>query len=247
MAGRFTSEGAATAVVTGKLGGKPVTYEYSVTFDRGTFDDEFIPLLWANRRITYLVQEIRLHGNNDELLAEIIDLSKKYGILTEYTSFLVAGDERHRPEEFQTMDKDEAISEMRVRGGRAFSEQSGKIAVTQSSDLKTQSYMIMPPTSGVVQIEGETRRFNNIAQVGAQGFFRQGNLWVQGDLSGDKYDMKIKQYSKAYFQILEKDPSLGKYLGLGNQVRLQIGSQVVQIDTEGKETLTDSELKLLFQ
>jgi hypothetical protein len=30
-------------------------------------------------------------------------------------------------------------------------------------------------------------------------------------------------------------------------VRLQIGSQVVQIDTEGKETLTDSELKLLFQ
>lgn len=247
VAGRFKTEGAATAVITGKLGGKPVTYEYPVTFDRGTFDDEFIPLLWANRRITYLVQEIRLHGNNDEVLAEIIELSKKYGILTEYTSFLVAGDERHRPEEYQTMSKDETIGNLRIRGSRAFSEQSGKKAVTQSSDLKTQSYMIMPPSSGAVQIEGEAKHFDNIAQVGAQGFFRQGSLWVQGDLSGNKYDMKIKQYSKAYFQILEKDPSLGKYLGLGNQVRLQIGSQVVQIDTTGKEILTDSELKLLFQ
>jgi Ca-activated chloride channel homolog len=247
VAGRFKLEGNATAVITGKLGGRSVTYEYPVVFDRGTFDDEFIPLLWANRRITFLIQQIRLHGSNDELLSEVMELSKKYGILTEYTSFLVAGDERHRPEEYQLMDKDNAISEMKARGGRMFSEQAGKKAVTQSSELKVQSSLSAPAAVGAVQIEGESKHFDNIAQVGSQGFFRQGSLWVQGNLSGDKYDMKIKQYSKAYFQILDKDPSLGKYLGLGNQVRLQIGSQVVQIDTDGKESLTDSELKLLFR
>jgi Ca-activated chloride channel family protein len=247
VAGRFKYEGRATAVITGKLAGKSVTYEYPVEFDEGTFDDEFIPLLWANRRITFLVQQIRLHGNNDELLAEVIELSKKYGILTEYTSFLVAGDERHRPEEYQTMSREKAVSEMKVRGGRMFAEQAGKTAVTQSKDLSTQSSLNAPMASGAVKIEGETKHFDNIAQVGAQGFFRQGSLWVQGNLGEDKYDMKIKQYSKAYFQILDKDPSLGKYLGLGNQVRLQIGSQVVQFDSDGKESLTDSELKLLFQ
>jgi Ca-activated chloride channel family protein len=246
VAGRFKNEGSATAVITGKLAGRNVTYEYPVEFTEGSFTDEFIPLLWANRRIAGLIQEIRLHGNNDELLTEVIELSKKYGILTEYTSFLVAGDERHRPEEYQTMSYDKIVGEAKIRSSRMFNEQVGQGAVTQSKSLKKQADLAAVAPSGVVDIGGTTQRFENIAQIGAQGFFRQGNMWVQGNLAGDKYDLKIKRFSPAYFKILDKDPSLGRYLGLGSQVRLQIGSQVVQFDDDGQESLSDSELRQLF-
>ena len=83
--------------------------------------------------------------------------------------------------------------------------------------------------------------------MGPQAFFQSGSNWIQGDLENDNYDIEIKRFSNAYFQLLEKDPSLGRYLALGNEVRLKIGSQVVQIADSGKEFLTDSELETLFQ
>ena len=95
-------------------------------------------------------------------------------------------------------------------------------------------------------VEGKVEQFNNITQVGAQGFFQAGDNWIQGDLKGDSYDMEIKRFSKAYFQLLDHDPALGRYLGLGDQVRLQIGNLVVQISDAGQESLSDSELSELF-
>jgi Ca-activated chloride channel family protein len=44
--------------------------------------------VWATRRIGELIDEIDLHGQNHELVAELVELSKKHGILTPYTSFL---------------------------------------------------------------------------------------------------------------------------------------------------------------
>ncbi len=49
----------------------------------------FLPRLWATRRIGYLLEEIRLQGQNKELADEIRRLGLKYGIVTPYTSFLV--------------------------------------------------------------------------------------------------------------------------------------------------------------
>jgi len=125
-------------------------------------------------------------------------------------------------------------------------EQVGKSAVGQAKGLKDQASLAAPAPSGTIFREGRQEKLENITQVGAQGFFQTGKKWVQSDLKGANFDMKVKKYSRAYFQIIEKDPSLGRYFGLGEQVRLQIGSQVVQIDDEGREELTESELKLLF-
>src|SRR5262249_12931057 len=51
--------------------------------------NSFIPRLWASRKIGYLLEEIRLHGESAELKDEVIRLSKEHGILTPYTAFLV--------------------------------------------------------------------------------------------------------------------------------------------------------------
>src|SRR5207237_9503357 len=45
--------------------------------------------LWAARKAGALSREIRLHGANPEIVDELKRLALRYGILTEYTSYLV--------------------------------------------------------------------------------------------------------------------------------------------------------------
>ncbi len=53
---------------------------------------DFVERLWVVRRLGDLIDQIDLHGQNKELVDELVALSTKYGILTPYTSFLA--DER---------------------------------------------------------------------------------------------------------------------------------------------------------
>jgi len=89
VAGRYRQGGAASLDLAGEVNNKPQGYSYrDLRFvDRG--GNEFIPRLWAQRKIGYLLTQIRLHGPKDELVKEVIALSTRYGIVTPYTSFLV--------------------------------------------------------------------------------------------------------------------------------------------------------------
>jgi len=46
--------------------------------------------LWAKRRVDYLLERIRIEGEKEEWVNEIIALSKQYKFVTPYTSFLAA-------------------------------------------------------------------------------------------------------------------------------------------------------------
>lgn len=64
---------------------------------------EFLPKLWATRKVGFLLEQIRLNGENPELRDEVIRLAKKFGLVTPYTSFLAVDDSefdnrRPRPE-----------------------------------------------------------------------------------------------------------------------------------------------------
>lgn len=67
-----------------------------VKFPESASDHEFIPRLWATRRIGYLLDEIRLRGESQELKDEVTDLARKHGIVTPYTAYLILEDERQR-------------------------------------------------------------------------------------------------------------------------------------------------------
>lgn len=53
---------------------------------------EFLPKLWATRKVGFLLEQIRLNGENPELRDEVIRLAKKFGLVTPYTSFLAVDD-----------------------------------------------------------------------------------------------------------------------------------------------------------
>src|SRR5690606_24631026 len=52
-------------------------------------DNAFVPRLWAAQRLGWLAAERRRHGGTPELDAEIRSLGERYGIPTEFSSYLV--------------------------------------------------------------------------------------------------------------------------------------------------------------
>ncbi len=87
--GRYSGSGGSLVELTGRVGGDEESSTYEVSFPQKDIENEFIPRLWAMRKIGYLLDEIRLNGEEKEVIDEIIELSIEYGIMTPYTSFLV--------------------------------------------------------------------------------------------------------------------------------------------------------------
>ena len=96
LAGRYTGSGNGTIVLEGMVNGVKKQFSYDVKFPEESLDYEFVPRLWATRRVGYLMDEIRLHGENPETREEVTDLARKYGIVTPFTSYLIVEDEKRK-------------------------------------------------------------------------------------------------------------------------------------------------------
>ena len=96
LVGRYSGNGDAAAIIEGTVNGRPGRFTYEVNFPEESDEHEFIPRLWATRRVGYLLDEIRLHGENAELRDEVTELARKYGIVTPYTAYLIVEDETRR-------------------------------------------------------------------------------------------------------------------------------------------------------
>jgi len=87
--GRYRKNGHVAVTLSGLIDGAKHDFVYETTFPDKETQNAFIPRLWATRKIGYLLDEIRLRGENRELKDEVVQLSKEYGIVTPYTSYLV--------------------------------------------------------------------------------------------------------------------------------------------------------------
>src|SRR5262249_59303805 len=77
-------------------GGREQTFSYKPHFDERKPTDDSVPRLWATRRVGFLLDEIRTHGETPELRDETTGLARKYGIVTPYTAYLIVEDEDRR-------------------------------------------------------------------------------------------------------------------------------------------------------
>ncbi|HUB68549.1 MAG TPA: VWA domain-containing protein, partial [Candidatus Methylacidiphilales bacterium] len=96
LTGRYSGSGSGGCALQGDAGGLSQTFSAPVTFEKESVEQPFVPRLWASRRIAYLLDEIRLHGENSELKDEITGLARKFGLVTPYTAYLIMEDEQTR-------------------------------------------------------------------------------------------------------------------------------------------------------
>jgi Ca-activated chloride channel homolog len=90
LLGRYQEGGEVTIRIAGKIDGQETACAFPGTLVEQSSDnaEAFVARLWAMRRVGEIIDQIDLEGKNDELIAELVAIAKKHGILTPYTSFL---------------------------------------------------------------------------------------------------------------------------------------------------------------
>jgi hypothetical protein len=94
--GRYSGHGKGSAKISGMLNGQKQDFVTDVNFTADDTSNAFIPRLWATRRVGWLLDEIRMHGESKELKDEVVRLARAHGIVTPYTAFLIMEDEQRR-------------------------------------------------------------------------------------------------------------------------------------------------------
>lgn len=226
VAGRYHEGGTATLTLRGTVNGQPQSYSYSgLTFaNRG--GNEFIPRLWAQRKIGYLLAQIRLHGVKDELVKEVVALSTRHGIVTPYTSFLV-----QEPQLALTEAGRNQLSQAPQGGAApaaaatmAPAARSGAGAVERSAAEKALESADQSLASTAPELQ----------QVGDKAFLLHDGVWQ--DTAFDANTMKAEEIefgSDRYFQLLAQAPELGRYLALGDRVIVVLGGIAYSIGVQG--------------
>lgn len=198
VVGRFKGEGPATVVLTGKVGKESKRYvlEDARSFRDGAFD--FLPRLWATRRVGYLIEEIRLRGANPELIEEVKKLGLKYGIVTPYTSYLVTEKERLAiPAAAPAAQEAMRVGQVSGAGAVQVSKATAAIKAADRADTVVSS---------------------RIKYLADKTFYLRDGVWTD---SVYKEGLAVKEVafdSDAYYKLLAEKPGLGKYLSAGTRV-----------------------------
>jgi Ca-activated chloride channel family protein len=160
--GKYTGKGAAAVKVTGTLGGEKREFVTDVNFTENDTKNEFIPRLWATRRVGWLLDEIRKNGENSELKDEVVRLARRHGIVTPYTAYLILEDERVRnvPVAVRTMREFES-DRLAVENAKAVYEVAAKAA----KDERFRGGDLAVANAHNIQ---ELRRSDNLQQAGQE-------------------------------------------------------------------------------
>lgn len=187
--GRLTGQGELTVRLAGTVRGEPTTFERQVAVPGS--GPESLPRLWATRKVGYLLDQIRLHGQEAELVDEIVALSKRFGIITPYTSFLIVEDEPPAP-----------IVDDRFRA------ESGADAVAASQSVR-----------GYAEADNAAQaRSEQVRYAGDKTFFLRDGVWRDSQFDDSRPALQYAFGSQAYFDLAAGRPELGRYLALGPAV-----------------------------
>ena len=221
ITGRYRDGGATTVTLRGTIDGQQQTYRYDVRFPENAGGAVFVPRLWATRQIGALLNTIRLHGENPELVDSIVRLSIRYGIITPYTSFLITEDDiftERGVEQAQTMFEAEADAAAAMPSG-----QFAVDAAESAAGLSRADAPIPMPTANKASVDGGEMPAGAgeqiIRYVGDRTFVWRDGMWIDTLYDADTMTpVEVAFLSDEYFDLLALDPAVGEFLALGEQV-----------------------------
>jgi Ca-activated chloride channel family protein len=236
--GRYKGSGDVEIKLSGNIKGKKHQFGYKVEFPKQDTEHDFIPRLWAARKIGYLLDEIQLHGRKDELVDEIVQLGKKYGIMTEFTSFLIDADVEMGEEEARR------ITAERLDAGNQVLK--GSWAVSQRQNAAMLRNQAQSVSNMMFDGEGKQVQLKEVKYVAGKTFFYRNGMWIDSTYAKNQKVMQIQNFSDAYFQISNAAADLNQYLALGENVIVNYRGQAIQISNEGQKALSQREVDAII-
>jgi len=247
ITGRYRNPIKDKITVSGLVDGKKESYTFDIEFGDKA-GDEFVSILWASNYIGYLLDQIRLKGENRELIETITTLAKKYGIITPYTSYLILEDERisinnnHIPHNRaifnQTLQYDEIETEIKDSyDDLKKSEGSGGVRSSIEVQNLKNAVKVADVKQGGTRMNyqdknGESRNvLNGISNKQGRAIYQTENEWVDIYLqdTDSQKPIRIKFADKEYFALINKNPEVSQFLCLGKNVSFKYQNQVYEV------------------
>jgi Ca-activated chloride channel family protein len=234
---RYDGSGDAILRFDGQTTNGPVTWSARVNFPSRSRENPFVARLWATQRIGYLSAEKRKHGGSQEIDDEIRDLGERFGIPTEFTSYLVVEPGMNRR---RIGDQAVRLQSTTVAGGSAPAPaavqfEAAKAAAAQRSAT---SVAAADQASGLAA-DATVRRAGNST------FVLRDSVWTDVRYKKTGSVLRVRPYSDAYFRLIEAVPDLKEPFSLGDRVIVAGRSMAVEITQSGVEVLSDRDLQML--
>ncbi len=220
--------------LTGKVNGAERRFTYDdLQFPEKQSDNEFLPHLWAMRRVGHLLDQIRLNGESKELRDEIVELGTRYGIVTPYTSYLVL-EPGMRGQQLGGLAPG-ALLPGRSESRRADSAKpapvpaavAGSDAVAFSKDKEElrQAEKLAKPSSSMSQM-------SQMRQVAGKTFYLRDGVWTDSEFKAEAKlpVVTLKFASDEYFDLTGQEPKLAECFALGQRVVVVWKGKVYRVE-----------------
>ena len=248
--GRYRGAGSAAWSVTvqGRRNGRPEAFATTVA-DQENDAARYIEQLWAARKAGALSREIRLRGQTPELMNSLRQLALRYGILTEYTSYLVQEPTialRQQAED-RALHSSATPAPAAQTGARAVGRAAQERSMADAVRLDAVTSMTPPSQSEFDEMRRAHSGINPTQRVGGRLFILRDSTWTDLGYGDSLRVASIAPFSDAYFAILKALPDLREVAALEPAV-LVAGRRVsIKFGAGGKTSLTDGELVRLVR
>jgi Ca-activated chloride channel family protein len=254
VSGRFRDAGKTKLIVEGMLNGTVQKFEYDLAWKEETTDYEFVPAIWASRRVGDLLDQIRLTGENEEIKDEIVTLSRRYGIITPYTSYLILEDEKLSLSSNRNTDNNGfSIFNSQLMGEGSLTmekeyddlkKDNGSISRTQSTEVQqlntvtnyadTKVANKRMKAKGGLGLENDKAEdfvnYNTLAN-GRAMYYSADSIMIDADvmtnLNLEKKEIKFA--SKEYFDLANTDKTAKEYMSKSRNVQFVHNNQIYTV------------------
>jgi Ca-activated chloride channel family protein len=218
LVGRYREPGVTAIRLSGEVEGAPQVFTYAGQRFRSSGGAEFLPRLWATRKIGALLQQIRLRGPDEETVDQIVRLSIRYGIVTPYTSYLVT-DSEVLGETAQQDIAQEAFKQYSNAPGMVTGQAAVERAAAES-EIESAQAPVSPggDAADLVKIAG-SRTFRLVDGVWTDTAFDPGSM----------SPMKVPFLSEDYFALAQADAHLAAAFSLGERVIAISGGEAYEV------------------
>jgi Ca-activated chloride channel family protein len=256
--GRYEAAGAGAGelAITGMRDGRSERFAARVEFPTHDATAPYIPGLWAARKVGDLMRTIRVEGSTPERISAVRELALRYGLVTEYTSYLV-----QEPPTF--------------RAGLALPAGRGGGAGGRGARLEPAASPAPPPAVGqqavadaaAASARRDTRSAQELATqereraegllrgnaaagtriVAGRTFRMEAGAWVDTGYRAGSTVVHLEPFSAAYFAVLARLPELKPYLSEFEAATVAGGRASIRVGPGGRAALPSAELDVLVR
>ena len=254
LIGRYSNESSLDSVslrLSGKAGGQSRTYTYDkLSFPMRAETNDYLPRLWATRRVGWLMEQVRTNGEQKELRDEIVDLGTRYGIVTPYTSYLALedGDVSLRGNQLNILRPQGAgtgnFSTGRTYDPRALPPKPAPGTADSATLNSAPSSVGVTTGAEAIQMARRSRqqqdaeklkdetRTDAVRRVGGKTFYLLDGVWTDSEFKRDSGlpETVVSFGSEEYFALLKQHPKLGSYFSLAERVLVVFEGRVYRVN-----------------